>query len=67
MDIPDDDLRACLRVLRGIEADRSLNEQCAAVVINDSTAGWLSIDGAFWRVITVPIVLGFTDVEPIAR
>lgn len=54
-------------IIAGLEADRSLNEQCAAVVINDSTAGWLSIDGAFWRVITVPIVLGFTDVESIAR
>jgi hypothetical protein len=54
-------------IIAGLEGDRSLNEQCAAVVINDSTAGWLSIDGAFWRVITVPIVLGFTDVEPIAR
>lgn len=54
-------------IIAGIEADRSLNEQCAAVVINDATAGWLVVDGAWWRVVTVPIVLAFTDVEPIAR
>ncbi len=54
-------------IVAGLELDRSLNEQCAALVIDDCTAGWLSVDGAWWRVVTVPIVIGFTDEEPISR
>lgn len=48
-------------------ADRTLGDNCEVAVIADATAGWLSVDGAWWRVLTIPIVIGFTDVETNAR
>lgn len=50
-----------------IEADRSLGENVTHVTIGDAAAGWLSADGGWWRTLTIPLVFGFTDSEPIAR
>lgn len=54
-------------IVAGLEADRSLGENCAALIVNDASTGWLSVDNAWWRTLTIPIVIGFTDVEPISR
>lgn len=51
-----------------IEADRSLGEQVVvATPGTDIEAGWLSIGAQWWRIVTVPLALGFTDEEPISR
>jgi hypothetical protein len=50
-----------------IEADRSLGEQVVVVTPSEVEAGWLSIGQQWWRIVTVPLVLGFTDEEPISR
>lgn len=54
------------RLIAALELDRDLGGNCAALVINDADAGWLTVDNGWWRVCTVPLVLGFTDVEPIS-
>jgi hypothetical protein len=51
-----------------IEADRSLGEQVTVATPDDDIeAGWLSIGAQWWRIVTVPLTLGFTDEEPISR
>ena len=53
--------------LARIFADIDLGANVEHVEVGDATAGWLDIDGSAWRIVTIPLTLGFTDVEPIAR
>lgn len=55
------------RLIAALEGDRDLGGNCDALVINDADAGWLTVDNGWWRISTVPLVLGFTDLEPISR
>ena len=53
--------------IAALEGDRSLGDNVEVLTISDAEAGWLEADGAAWRIVTVPLALGFTDSEPIAR
>jgi hypothetical protein len=53
--------------IAAIEADRSLGENCEVATPGDAEAGWLDLGGAAWRIVTIPVSIGFTDLEPIAR
>ena len=50
-----------------LEADRSLGENVTDTAIGEATAGWLDLAGGAFRIVTIPLSLGFTDTEPIAR
>jgi hypothetical protein len=55
------------RLIAALELDRSLGGNVVSLTINDADAGWLTVDNGWWRVSTVPLILGFTDEEPIAE
>jgi hypothetical protein len=62
------EVRAVTRAfIRAVEGDRDLGGNCETVTIGDADAGWLVADGGSWRVVTIPLILGFTDEEPISR
>ena len=62
------EIRTVTRAFVGlIEGDRSLGEQVVVATPAEVEAGWLSIGAQWWRIVTVPLVLGFTDEEPISR
>lgn len=62
------DVQARTRALvAALEGDRSLGENVSAVAISDAEAGWLEADGAAVRIVSLPIALGFTDLETISR
>ena len=61
------EVRAVTRAMIGaLEGDRKLGGNCEALTINDADAGWLIAGESAWRVVTIPLVLGFTDEEPIS-
>lgn len=55
------------RLISALEGDRTLGDNCEAITINDADAGWLTVDNGWWRISTVPLILGFTDTESISR
>lgn len=60
--------RALARTLIArLEADRTLGDNLEVLTIGDADAGWLNIDNGWARIVTIPLVFGFTDDEPIAR
>lgn len=62
------DIRTVTRAfITRIEGDRSLGEQVVVATPSEVEAGWLSIGAQWWRIVTVPLTLGFTDEEPISR
>lgn len=62
------EVRAVTRALiTALEGDRSLGENVEVMTIGEAEAGWLNADAGAWRLVTVPLTLGFTDTEPIAR
>jgi hypothetical protein len=64
----EEEVRAVTRAfIAAVEADRTLNGHCEVATITDADAGWLNTDNAIWRTVTIPLVIGFTDDEPIAR
>lgn len=64
----ENEARTITRALIGrLEGDRSLGENVTDTTIGDATAGWLDLGGASFRVVTIPLSLGFTEAEPIAR
>lgn len=64
----ENDVRNITRTLIArLQADRDLGGNCSDLTIGDANAGWLESDGGVWRVSTIPLSLGFTDLEPIAR
>lgn len=63
----EEDVRAVTRAfIAALEGDRSLGGNVETLVISDAEAGWLEAEGSAWRIVTVPLALGFTDSEPIA-
>ena len=50
-----------------LEGDRSLGENVEVLTIADPVAGWLDLAGNPFRIVTIPLALGFTDAEAIAR
>lgn len=62
------EIRALNRAIKAaLELDRTLGDNCEVATIGDASSGWLSADNGWWRTLTIPLVLGFTDLEPIAR
>jgi hypothetical protein len=60
--------RAVTRALIGaFEGDRKLGGNVEALTIGDAEAGWLNTDNQAWRLVTIPLTLGFTDVESIGE
>lgn len=45
----------------GLQGDRDLNGNVESLTVGDFNAGWLSIDNGWWRTLTCPLTLGFTD------
>jgi hypothetical protein len=61
------EVRAVTRALiTALEGDRSLGGNVETLTIADAEAGWLNTDNSAWRLVTVPLTLGFTDTEPIS-
>lgn len=58
---------AARQFIANVEGDRTLGDNCEVAVIEDGSAGWLAIDDGWWRTWTQPLLLSFTDTEPIAR
>lgn len=64
----EDEVRATTRAFIGLlEGDRSLGENVTDTTIGEAVAGWLDLGGGAHRVVTIPLSLGFTEAEPIAR
>lgn len=55
------------RFIAQIEGDRDLGGNCESVTVGDADAGWLTVDNGWWRIATVTLTLGFTDLEPISE
>lgn len=45
--------------------DSQLAGNCVDLEVGNADAGWLSLDGGTWRVLSIPLVLDFVDVDHI--
>ena len=55
------------RFIAAVEGDRDLGGNVESLTIQDAEAGWLTVDNGWWRIATVPLSLGFTDIETITE
>lgn len=50
-----------------LELDHDLGGNLSSLVIGDASAGWTQNTlGAWWRLLTIPLSLGFTDLEAVS-
>lgn len=50
-----------------LNGDLELGGACESVDVGDADAGWLQLDNATWRTLTVPLTLDMTDTDTLAR
>lgn len=62
----DADVQAFVRAIKhALIGDSQLGGNCTDLEAGDAEAGWLLLEGATWRIVTIPLVLDFVDVDPI--
>lgn len=60
------DVQAAARAIKhALIGDSTLGGNCTDMEVGDADAGWLLLDSATWRTLSIPLVLDFVDLDPI--
>lgn len=60
------DVQAAARAIKNaLIGDSTLGAACVDLEVGDADTGWLLLDGASYRTLTIPLVLDFVDIDTI--